>query len=1154
MDNSLMKKRIYITDNLQNAIWQGKDQSGECAMPLTEMAKRILKHEIARSKAGLDGKVSGDLRFLDRDGAVRILSEIMHKEKASLQIIKLNDTELTDLRTCEEVWNMMTVIRLNPVLYQDAANESRRFRDLDFLRKKYEETLKVKNLLDDPGCIAAALSILKDMDTEEARSILSEDITVISEETDTLSNSERELIDKLQQLSGTKEEKRILQTVAPGTAPDTQKIAFFRGYGIANEIKWAIYNILSNKQNPDDVTIYYLSEQYEPFIISEFEGRGIPYNISGGKRLTNSDIYQLIKDIVEWVRSDHEITALSCVLRNPIISFKAVTEPETDDANEDLLQFSFEPESPKSPEDSDEISKDKSEIKTSYLDGLSVMTFLLRGMVSRHDRNLKYNIGIGYDRYKTFIAKVRDNAEIDKQFLTEEKDALQRNKDLRIMEFLDDLTDIFGNEDELDMVGLTERLLSFIGKYTRRNGNRDCFTTELRRLKESFIITGDTLHRDNALECIQKTIKDIKGSDDAVPGAVSIHRWSGFTRLNKKYVYFMGLTDENMNGGTKESAVLRDEEMKAIFGDSDCIPLHHKQAELMDRHLKNTLCTFNGDKVYLGYPEYDTVNMIEQSPSNAYALLYKEKRMSEGLGKWDEKEELKKLPSFEYGNALTLDKEAEVKAEKAEDHLHKKQNFNIRTGSASGLQTLNACPRKYAYSYIYNLREPEYPEIGYKNWLSAKDKGTFMHAVLENYCNTVFGDKKREAYPSSLDVTVLDGIIAKEKTVMLELFPEVDAKIGIADMQIEEMKGVIVPYLENLHAEYSTSGADDQRWEFCAAEYEFRDVPFYIDTAINTDKSNGSNAASASPVQVENQAPAGKTSLPTNGVIDRIDASIDWDARTIYFRIVDYKSGIKTVASEYEHKELLQHIIYFNALGSCHDALKDILKKKYTERVTELDTFEVKHDLFIYQFLTGDELKEDYFTKPVMMKQTYSLQKSQEISALEKEREDAKEQAQADLDFCSERKEELGNKRKKTEEEKKEYESIKAECNEHESALKKYEKNKDDYSVKIEEIKLQLALSRKQYLFRDEPTKADSVKRLEQIIEIIQQGDGDLQEIVYPGVKTLEKMLEEKATQENASGEKSKARGCDLFKKGTAQKATCMYCPYAGLCGEEAAK
>lgn len=1118
MDNSLMKKRIYITDNLQNAIWQGKDQSGESAMSLTDMAKQILKHEIARSKAGLDGKVRGDLRFLDRDGAVRILSEIMHKENANLQIIKLNNTELTDLRTCEEVWDMMTVIRLNPVLYQDAANESRRFRDLDFLRKKYEETLKEKNLLDDPGCIAAALSILKEMDAEEARSIFSEDITVISEETDTLSNSERELIDKIQQLSGTEEGKRILQTVSPGTAPGTQKITFFRGYGIANEIKWAIYNILKNNQKPDDVAIYYLSEQYEPFIISEFEGRGIPYNISGGKRLTNSDIYQLIKDIVEWVRSDHEITALSRVLRNPIISFKVITESEE------------------------------------WMDGLSVMTFLLRGMVSRHDRNLKYNIGIGYDRYKTFIAKVRDNAEKDKQFLTEEKDTLQRNKDLRIMEFLDDLTDIFGNEDKLDMVSLTERLLSFIGKYTRRNGNRDCFTTELRKLKESFSITGETLHIDNALECIQKTIKDIKGSDDAVPGAVSIHRWSGFTRLNKKYVYFMGLTDENMNGGTKESAVLRDDEMKAIFGDSDCIPLHHKQAELMDRHLKNTLCTFNGDKVYLGYPEYDTVNMIEQSPSNAYALLYKEKRMSEGLSKWDEKEELKKLPSFEYGNALTLDKDAEVKAEKAEEHLHKKQNFNIRTGSASGFQTLNACPKKYAYSYIYNLREPEYPEIGYKNWLSAKDRGTFMHAVLENYCNTVFGDKKREAYPASLDLTVLNGIIAKEKNTMLELFPEVDAKIGIADMQIEEMKGIIVPYLENLHAEYSDSGAEDQRWEFCAAEYEFRDVPFYIDTAINTDKSNGSNAASASPVQAENQAPAGKTSLTTNGVIDRIDASIDWDAHTIYFRIVDYKSGIKTVAMEYEHKELLQHIIYFNALGSCHNALKDILKKKYTERATELDTFEVKHDLFIYQFLTGDELKEDYFTKPVMMKQTYSLQKSQEISALEKEREDAKEQAQADLDFCSERKEELGNIRKKTEEERKEYESIKAECKEHESALKKYEKNKDDYSVKIEETKLQLALSRKQYLFRDEPTKADSVKRLEQIIEIIQQGDGDLQEIVYPGVKTLEKMLEEKATQENASGEKSKARGCDLFKKGTAQKATCMYCPYAGLCGEEAAK
>ena len=108
--------------------------------------------------------------------------------------------------------------------------------------------------------------------------------------------------------------------------------------------------------------------------------------------------------------------------------------------------------------------------------------------------------------------------------------------------------------------------------------------------------------------------------------------------------------------------------------------------------------------------------------------------------------------------------------------------------------------------------------------------------------------------------------------------------------------------------------------------------------------------------------------------------------------------------------------------------------------------------------------------------------------------------------------------------------------------------------MKIEELKLKLALSGKQYIFCDEPGKTDSLKRLEQIIEIIQQGDGRLKEVIYPGVKSLEKMLEEKATQENASGEKSKARGSELYKKGTAQKATCMYCPYAGLCGEEAAK
>jgi RecB family exonuclease len=51
--------------------------------------------------------------------------------------------------------------------------------------------------------------------------------------------------------------------------------------------------------------------------------------------------------------------------------------------------------------------------------------------------------------------------------------------------------------------------------------------------------------------------------------------------------------------------------------------------------------------------------------------------------------------------------------------------------SASRLETLGACPRRYLYRYVLKIRPPEDPEWDAGRWLTAAERGTLLHAVYE---------------------------------------------------------------------------------------------------------------------------------------------------------------------------------------------------------------------------------------------------------------------------------------------------------------------------------------------------------------------------------------------------------------------------------------
>jgi ATP-dependent helicase/nuclease subunit B len=51
--------------------------------------------------------------------------------------------------------------------------------------------------------------------------------------------------------------------------------------------------------------------------------------------------------------------------------------------------------------------------------------------------------------------------------------------------------------------------------------------------------------------------------------------------------------------------------------------------------------------------------------------------------------------------------------------------------SATRLETLGACPRRYLYQYLLGIREPDDPQWDPEAWLTPLERGTLLHAVYE---------------------------------------------------------------------------------------------------------------------------------------------------------------------------------------------------------------------------------------------------------------------------------------------------------------------------------------------------------------------------------------------------------------------------------------
>lgn len=223
--------------------------------------------------------------------------------------------------------------------------------------------------------------------------------------------------------------------------------------------------------------------------------------------------------------------------------------------------------------------------------------------------------------------------------------------------------------------------------------------------------------------------------------------------------------------------------------------------------------------------------------------------------------------------ALNNNSERKISPSKA------KKLFNTISISASSIERYASCPFRY---FVEDGLKPTIP----KKWgLESNEKGSFYHKIIEIFSNEIMSYDKnkllslnKEDIEKKIDSICENELKARKDTPFMSTKREQAKSAGLISL-IKECSNVIIRGL--------------QASSFVLSESEYAFGKAGGKKAISIPLSNGKN-------------------INLSGVIDRID-SFEKDGKR-YFRIIDYKSGKKSLnASDIYRGLSLQLIIYLAA-------------------------------------------------------------------------------------------------------------------------------------------------------------------------------------------------------------------------------------------------
>ena len=892
---SSQSRRSLITDKVNNGncLIKRLNLRGEIISGLEVTSSvRIAKELLIRHLAGT-GNFRRIREVADDIGAF-ILEGILREHAQQYRFVP--QASLCTA-TAAEILSNLNMIRENEVTDAYREKEDSKTEQLGHLIREYENRLQEQGLYDRCMLLEAGLKILSDNPSYQA----AEPVGLLY--TDRISVLEEAFLKayapKAIRISFEKPEK------IPGWH-------FYKSYGVWNEAEYILED-MRTKQIPFGwVRIVYTSQDYEPALLAAFGEREIPIQFTSGRPVSGKDSIRMLLSLIQWASDGYRYKDLKSVLLNPLFQIPLQNAEQEEGAGR----------------------------KTA--DGLKEF---LKGIDDR--------IGWGLDRYKKFLAEAEKERGEHAPLHTKE-----------YLEFLQDAVNLFDAAGEyVDAAALLDSMTAFVKKYTRRNeDNRIILPLLEKESRElAFMLPLESL--EEALSLLKDRLEKLSSEDKEDPGAVAACRLRGLEILDRPYIYVIGLADRHYGSALIESPVLNDLEREKYLDLSiGNVSLCRDKAARRLEEYESSLELSETEEIHMGYCCFDTVKQEMLSPSALFLNMLEKHEAG-----------IEDLPMIEYPRVIkdstfvTDDAvwgaddsdvsddsaqaagEADKSREKKESHkvglrsrvdkMHSENPDSDGTTelslffSPSSLDNFLSCPAKYNYRRIRWIPEEDYscPDSGV--WLSAADKGSYFHLILQYYIEQQFVG--REGVTAEMDMDLFAEVFRNATEKILELVP-IESP-AVAKQEQEAVRDAAVRYLSELHQEFSDPS---NPWQVLACEKAFgregeaglrQDYAFIppadqdpfediiqdgdsVNSDISGDIVQGGYAVNSGVPGDDPAVCPVLFHLTFSGIIDRLDGYTDQDGKR-HYRIVDYKTGNAESFRKYklENKkgyQTTQHAIY----------------------------------------------------------------------------------------------------------------------------------------------------------------------------------------------------------------------------------------------------
>ncbi len=926
---ALITDRVSITNKIIRRYAKEKPVYGVKEMSLSQLAAQIL--------FAYQAMYQPDVQYRILNHSMQTVRLLMCLKRPDCQFL---DSKSINLSTAEEILSSVNQIRYNEGkgAFRSCGDEKRlddggvvaggkdtsrsggdaKIAGLRETIANYEKNLAEKMELDEVMVYRKAIEILEKMEQPDpwvtamvpdfAGAELGQFFTV------KLTLLEEKFLNLFTAALGREAAELEVETNQPGS------YEFYKAYGAEQEVRSLISAIGAKNEKYDDVAVIYPAELYENILRGEFNSAGIPFIFPEGYSAAGTEFTDLMLEFLDFVDSDFSYEALYGILENPALripdtrgkkAYRGILKEGIGYGRQRYIDF-FNDHAELSEEDQPFLDFLKDLIEC-FQDGDTCGATYRKFM-----KFVRKYTAPGRSNGKTGENKTVAEQTVAAQTIAEQTVEAQ-NAEARTVEAQTTQEQTVENSEDVDAEDRKDgdqKEKQKIGK-----GRLDIIkerSVMADQLKEYApvldLYDGTDLKENVAL--IRSILRQCRCSISEEDGAVSILPYGSLEVIDRKHIYVIGLSGENIEKVPMESPVLSDTELKQYI--EGTIKFAGDLNKDKREAFQKTLDFSTAKDIFVSYAYYDTEKMLQIAPSILFHNLMADAGKTE---KDVEKLCYALLPETE--DPLQPD----VQAEDTEQLDESREEAEIRLRfSASTLNKFLYCPLSYVYKNIERIPEIEFFERRPDQWLKANVKGTLFHETMENYVNRAIIEKEE----TSFDRDIFDSAYEQALEEILRKNPYPSEYVMNTEKQ--ESRKAAEEYAIALHKEIRDS-AENKKVIGC--EIYFDKLEYKLEAENEEDR-----------IAIEFQ-----------GYVDRLDGYVDED-HTLWLQIYDYKTGNYSKMKKQLEKEKkegqvsqIQHHVYAIAMLDWANEAEN--RKKLEERFgTGINKVKLKEMKYIYPFET----------------------------------------------------------------------------------------------------------------------------------------------------------------------------------------------------------